>query len=48
MSLTTAGYGDFLPVSWWACSIASAETVIGVLYLAILMARLVGLFSQKE
>ncbi|MCB0211992.1 MAG: two pore domain potassium channel family protein [Anaerolineae bacterium] len=48
VSLTTAGYGDFLPVSWWARSIASAETVIGVLYLAILMARLVGLFSQKE
>lgn len=47
-TLTTVGYGDFLPVSWWARSFASAETVIGVLYLAILMARLVGLYAQKE
>lgn len=47
-TLTTMGYGDVLPVSWWARSLASAEAVIGVLYLAILMARLVGLYTQKE
>lgn len=47
-TLTTMGYGDVLPVSWWARSFASAEAVIGVLYLAILMARLVGLYTQKK
>lgn len=46
-TLTTMGYGDILPVSWWARSFASAEAVLGVLYLAILMARLVGLYTQK-
>ena len=46
-TLTTMGYGDVLPVSWWARSFASAEAVIGVLYLAILMARLVGLYAQR-
>ena len=47
-TLTTMGYGDVLPVSWWARSIASAEAVIGVLFLAILMARLVGLYAQER
>ena len=47
-TLTTMGYGDVLPVSWWARSFASAEAIVGVLYLAILMARLVGLYTQKE
>ncbi len=47
-TLTTMGYGDVLPVSWWARSFASAEAVIGVLYLAILMARLVGVYAQEK
>jgi hypothetical protein len=47
-TLTTVGYGDILPVSWWARSFSSAETVIGVLYLAILMARLVGMYAQEK
>jgi len=46
-TLTTMGYGDVLPISWWARSIASTEAVVGVLYLAILMARLVGLYAQE-
>ncbi len=46
-SLTTMGYGDVLPVSWWARSLATAEAVIGVLYIAILMGRLVGLYAQE-
>lgn len=48
VTLTTAGYGDVLPVSWWARSLASAEAVIGVLYIAIMMARLVGLYAQDR
>ncbi len=47
-TLTTMGYGDVLPLSWWARSLASTEAVIGVLYLAILMARLVGLYAQEK
>lgn len=47
-TLTTTGYGDVLPVSPWARSLANAEMVIGVLYIAILMARLVSLYSHEE
>ncbi len=46
-TLTTLGYGDVLPLSGWARSLATLEAVIGVLYLAILMARLVGLYAQE-
>lgn len=48
VTLTTMGYGDILPVSWWARSFSSAEAVTGVLYLAILMARLVGVYMQDR
>lgn len=44
-TLSTLGYGDLVPVGVWARSFASAEAVIGVLYLAIMMARLVGLYA---
>ena len=47
VTLTTLGYGDILPVSSWARSLVSLEAVVGVLYLAILMARLVGLYGQR-
>lgn len=47
VSLTTMGYGDILPVSAWARSIASMQAVIGVLYVTIIMARLVGLYAQE-
>lgn len=48
ITLTTTGYGDILPISAWGRAFASAEAVIGVLYIAVLMARLVGLYSQDE
>lgn len=44
-TLTTTGYGDIVPVNPWARGLANIEAVIGVLYLAILMARLVSLYS---
>ena len=47
-TLTTTGYGDILPVGPWARAFANLESVIGVLYLAILMARLVSLYSTEE
>lgn len=47
ITLTTAGYGDILPVTSVARMFAIFEAVIGVLYLAILMARLVSLYSER-
>lgn len=42
-TLTTVGYGDIIPVSRLARSLSWVEAVTGQLYLAILVARLVGL-----
>jgi hypothetical protein len=43
VTLTTVGYGDVLPVHPAARSLAMLEAVVGPLYLAILLARLVSL-----
>lgn len=43
ITLTTAGYGDITPVSPVARTLASVEALIGQLYPAILIARLVSL-----
>lgn len=43
VSLTTVGYGDIFPKSAIARTFATLEAVAGQLYLAILVARLVGL-----
>jgi len=43
VTLTTVGYGDILPVSPAARSLAVLEAVTGPLYIAILLARLVSL-----
>jgi hypothetical protein len=45
VTLTTVGYGDILPVHPTARSLAALEAVVGPLYLAILIARLVSLRS---
>jgi voltage-gated potassium channel len=42
-TLTTLGYGDILPRSPTARTMAVLETVMGQIYLAVLVARLVGL-----
>lgn len=44
VTLTTLGYGDITPVSSPARSLATVQAVFGVLYNAILIARLVGLY----
>ncbi len=41
--LTTTGFGDIMPVSEGARSLSVMEAVFGQLYMAILIARLVGL-----
>ena len=43
VTLTTVGYGDILPVHPFARSLANLEALIGQLYPAILIARLVSL-----
>ena len=48
-SQTSTGFGDILPVSWWARSLANLEMIAGVLFITIVMARLVALYrSEKE
>ena len=46
ITLTTTGFGDMVPVSAWARLIANLEALTGVLYMAILICRLVILYSH--
>lgn len=45
-TLTTVGFGDITPVSRIARTLAVMEAVTGTFYLAILISRLVGMYSQ--
>lgn len=47
-TLTSTGYGEILPISWWARSIANLEMVAGGLYITIVMSRLVGLYKSEK
>ena len=47
-TLTTLGYGDVLPLTFWARSAATFEAVVGVLYTAVIVARLIGLYAARE
>ncbi|MFV0452617.1 MAG: ion channel [Propioniciclava sp.] len=42
VSLTTLGIGDILPINPWARSLVTLEGVVGTLFLAVVIARLVG------
>jgi len=42
-TLTTAGYGDIVPVSPLARSLSNLESLLGMLYPAVLLARLVSM-----
>lgn len=46
-TLTTTGYGDIIPVSRHAQSLAIMEQLAGVFYVAILIARLAGLYQPR-
>jgi len=48
VTLTTLGYGDITPVSRPARMLATAEALIGQLYLVVLVARLVGLHISDD
>ncbi len=47
-TLTSSGYGDILPVSWWGRSLANLEMITGVLFITIIMSRLVALYSEHK
>jgi len=48
VTITTLGYGDIVPVSEPARGLAIVEAVSGQLYLAVLVARLVSLYSRQH
>lgn len=48
VTLTTLGFGDIVPSSTVARSLATTEAAAGVLYVAIVVARLVGLYRADD
>lgn len=48
VTLATLGYGDIIPVNAWARALATVEGMTGVLYIALIMGRLVGIYSQEK
>ena len=48
VTLTSLGYGDMVPISAQSRSLSILEAVSGILYLAVLVARLVGLYSAPK
>lgn len=48
VTLTTLGYGSISPQSIIASSLASMEAIVGQLFIAIFIARLVGLHTAQE
>ncbi|HVY68509.1 MAG TPA: potassium channel family protein [Verrucomicrobiae bacterium] len=48
VTLTTMGYGDIIPVGRVVRTLATLEAMIGVLYLTVMVARLVSLYSARE
>ena len=47
-TLTTVGYGDIVPVTSAARSFAVLEAIVGVMYLAIIISRLVGMYIARS
>src|SRR5215469_9115332 len=48
ITLSTVGYGDITPVSRFARWLAAMEAMTGLLYVAVLIARLVALYSSPK
>lgn len=48
VTLATLGYGDVLPLNPWARSLATVEGMLGVLYVALIMGRLIGVYSLEK
>jgi ion channel len=48
ITLSTVGYGDITPVSKVARMLAAMEAMTGLLYVAVLIARLVAIYSSQS
>jgi Ion channel len=48
ITLATVGYGDIVPVTTHSRSLSILEAVSGTMYVAVLVARLVGLYSATK
>ncbi len=48
ITLSTVGYGDITPVSHGARTLAMTEAMTGTIYIAVLISRLVALYSSQE
>ena len=48
ITLTTTGYGDYVPVTDIARAVAVLEALIGQIFLATLVARLVASFAGRR
>ena len=48
VTLATLGFGDIVPVSDWARALWSFEAVAGTLFIAVVVARLVGIGGAHE
>jgi len=48
VTLTSTGYGDIVPVTPQARSLSILEAVSGIMYVAVLIARLVGVHAAKS
>jgi uncharacterized membrane protein len=47
-TLCTVGYGDIVPVSKFARLLAVMESIVGMFYTTMLVARLVALYSAES
>ncbi len=47
ITLSTVGFGDITPISSGARTLAMMEAMIGTLYMAVLISRLVALYSSQ-
>lgn len=48
VTLTTVGYGDITPIKPFSAMVSSMEALVGQLYVAIVVARLVGLHLLEQ
>jgi voltage-gated potassium channel len=48
ITLATVGYGDILPVSATARTLATLEATVGTFYVAIIVAVFVGMYAAQR
>jgi hypothetical protein len=48
VTITTLGYGDITPLTAVACSLSILESIIGQIYLVVMVAWLVGMFVSQS